>query len=299
MIRSCPTRTTQHGFGADRYARTALACTFLALLGLASTSASAQGTPSTVNVPTPAIPVAAPAPAFTITGTAGVWSQYRFRGISQSDNRPVIQGSFTLTHSSGLYASVWGSSASANNAVNLGGTEIDVYGGYAHLLGKSGVTADGGVYGYFYPGSTKAVGLSENYYEVYADLAKPFGPVSTKIGINYAPKQPYFRKFATPTKHSTYVYGELGFAPAKSPFILHTHVGHTGGGLDYAGKGYVDYAVGASYKWKALLLDLSLVGTDLSRRDTEPFDTGFLPNGTTDFHRAAKKALVASASVNF
>ncbi len=267
-----------------------------ALAGLSAGAASAQETPSPPNAASPVVAAPAPTPAFTITGSAGVWSQYRFRGISQSDNRPVVQGSFTVTHSSGFYASVWGSSASANDAVNLGGTEIDVYGGYAHALGSSGVTADAGVYGYLYPGSRKAVGISENYYEVYADLAKPFGPVTTKVGINYAPKQAYFRNFATPTRYNVYGYGELGFAPANTPFLVHSHLGHTAGGLDFAGHSYLDYTVGASYKWKALLFDLSLVGTDLSRSDTQRFDTFY---GTTDFHRAAKTAVVGSVSASF
>lgn len=267
-----------------------------ALAGLSAGAASAQETPSPPNAASPVVAAPAPTPAFTITGSAGVWSQYRFRGISQSDNRPVVQGSFTVTHSSGFYASVWGSSASANDAVNLGGTEIDVYGGYAHALGSSGVTADAGVYGYLYPGSRKAVGISENYYEVYADLAKPFGPVTTKVGINYAPKQAYFRNFATPTRYNVYGYGELGFAPANTPFLVHSHLGHTAGGLDFAGHSYLDYTVGASYKWKALLFDLSLVGTDLSRNDTQRFDTFY---GTTDFHRAAKTAVVGSVSASF
>ena len=267
-----------------------------ALAGLSAGAASAQETPSPPNAASPVVAAPAPTPAFTITGSAGVWSQYRFRGISQSDNRPVVQGSFTVTHSSGFYASVWGSSASANDAVNLGGTEIDVYGGYAHALGSSGVTADAGVYGYLYPGSRKAVGISENYYEVYADLAKPFGPVTTKVGINYAPKQAYFRNFATPTRYNVYGYGELGFAPANTPFLVHSHLGHTAGGLDFAGHSYLDFTVGASYKWKALLVDLSLVGTDLSRSDTQRFDTFY---GTTDFHRAAKTAVVGSVSASF
>ena len=267
-----------------------------ALAGLSAGAVSAQETPSPPNAASPVVAAPAPTPAFTITGSAGVWSQYRFRGISQSDNRPVVQGSFTVTHSSGFYASVWGSSASANDAVNLGGTEIDVYGGYAHALGSSGVTADAGVYGYLYPGSRKAVGISENYYEVYADLAKPFGPVTTKVGINYAPKQAYFRNFATPTRYNVYGYGELGFAPANTPFLVHSHLGHTAGGLDFAGHSYLDYTVGASYKWKALLVDLSLVGTDLSRSDTQRFDTFY---GTTDFHRAAKTAVVGSVSASF
>lgn len=267
-----------------------------ALAGLSAGAVAAQETPSPPNAASPVVAAPAPTPAFTITGSAGVWSQYRFRGISQSDNRPVVQGSFTVTHSSGFYASVWGSSASANDAVNLGGTEIDVYGGYAHALGSSGVTADAGVYGYLYPGSRKAVGISENYYEVYADLAKPFGPVTTKVGINYAPKQAYFRNFATPTRYNVYGYGELGFAPANTPFLVHSHLGHTAGGLDFAGHSYLDYTVGASYKWKALLVDLSLVGTDLSRSDTQRFDTFY---GTTDFHRAAKTAVVGSVSASF
>src|SRR6201991_796921 len=99
----------------------------------------------------PAAP-AAPASPFTITGSAGVWSQYRFRGISQSDNKPAFQGSLTLTHKSGFYLSTWGSSANANDAVNIGGTEIDVYGGYSHSF-RNGFTVDGGLYGYLYPGS--------------------------------------------------------------------------------------------------------------------------------------------------
>lgn len=241
-------------------------------------------------------PEAAPASPFTITGSAAVVSQYRFRGISQSDNKPVAQGTFTVAHSSGFYVSAWGSSASANDAVNLGGTEIDVYGGYTHALGKSGVTVDAGLYGYIYPGSRRAVGISESYYEVYGSLSKPFGPLTAKVGVYWAPDQHYFDAFATPTQYSVYEYGELGLTLPNLPITFHGHVGHTGGGLDYAGHDYIDYTAGASYKWKALTFDLSVVGTDLSRRDTAPFDTAF---GTTDYHRAAKSVLVGSVTASF
>jgi uncharacterized protein (TIGR02001 family) len=245
----------------------------------------------------PANPVAAaPASDFTITGNAGIWSQYRFRGISQSDNKPVVQGGLTVSHSSGFYLSTWGSSASADNAVNLGGTEIDVYGGYSHSFAGSGVTLDGGLYGYIYPGSAHAVGISESYYEVYGDVAKTFGPVTAKAGVNVAPDQSYFRDFRTATRHNVYVFGELGATIPHTAIALHSHVGHTGGGLDYAGRGYVDYTVGATYKWKALAFDLSVVGTDLSKADTRPFD---LALDTDDFRRAAKTVLVGSVSASF
>jgi uncharacterized protein (TIGR02001 family) len=246
----------------------------------------------------PALADDAPASAspFTITGSAGLWSQYRFRGISQSDNKPVFQGSVTVAHASGFYLSAWGSSASANDAVNIGGTEIDIYGGYTHAIGKSGVTVDAGLYGYIYPGSRHAVGISENYYEVYGSLARTLGPVTAKAGVNWAPRQAYFDDFATATRTNMYVYGELGFALKALPVSFHSHVGHTGGGLDYAGRDYVDYTVGATARWKALAFDLSVTGTNLSKRDTRPFD---LALDTDDFHRAAKTVLVGSVSASF
>lgn len=241
-------------------------------------------------------PAATPAAPFTITGAAAIVSQYRFRGISQSDNKPVVQGTFTIAHSSGFYLSTWGSSATANNAVNLGGTEIDIYGGYTHALGKSGLTVDAGLYGYIYPGSRKAVGTDESYYEVYGSLAKTFGPVTAKAGAYWAPNQHYFKAFATPTRFSVYEYGELSAALPHTPLTLHSHLGHTGGGLNYAGREYLDYTVGAGYKWKALTFDLSLVGTNLSRRDTAVSDAA---SATTDFHRAAKSVLVGSVTASF
>ena len=206
----------------------------------------------------------------TITGTAAVVSQYRFRGLSQSNNQPVIQGSMTISHSSGLYVSVWGSSASSNSfidsPIDIGGTEIDVYGGYAKELG--GVKVDVGVYGYIYPGSGNTNGgPSSNYYEVYGSLAKTMGPATAKVGVYYAPAQKVFNlSVYSPTRNNTYVYGELSSGIPGTPLALHGHLGHTGGGFDYV-KQYIDYSVGVSYTWKALTLDASLVGTNISRSD--------------------------------
>lgn len=279
-----------------------LAASAAAILSIIAAQAQAQsGSATDTSDKTTLPPAAAAAPdaltptaPFTITGGGGIVSQYRFRGISQSDNKPVVQGTFTLAHSSGFYLSTWGSSASANDAVNIGGSEIDVYGGYTHALGKTGLTVDAGLYGYIYPGSARAVGESESYYEVYGSLAGTKGPVTAKAGLYWAPDQHYFSAFATPTRYSVYEYGELSYALA--PITLHGHVGHTGGGLDYAGHDYVDFTVGAGYKWKALTFDLSLVGTNLSRSDTRAAD---LAAQTDDFHRAAKPVAVGSVTASF
>jgi uncharacterized protein (TIGR02001 family) len=247
---------------------------------------------------TPALaddPTAPPSSAFTITGSAGVWSQYRFRGISQSNNRPVFQGSATVSHASGFYLSAWGSSASAGNStVNIGGTEIDVYGGYTHAIGKTGVTFDGGVYGYIYPGASAG-----NYYEVYASLAKTYGPVTAKVGGNIAPDQKVFDYYSG-TNYNVYVYGELGFAVPGTAFSVHTHVGHTGGGFDYT-KDYIDYTAGVSYKWKALTFDVSGVGTNVSHKNARnnPFVDQTGTPSSFQTYRAAKAVVVGSISASF
>jgi len=264
---------------------------------------------------------AAPASPFTITGSAGVWSQYRFRGISQSDNKPVVQGALTVTHSSGFYISTWGSSATGNAAVDLGGTEIDAFAGYSKTI--AGFTLDGGLYGYIYPGSSKihpeldssktfvggASGISQNYFEVYGDVSKAYGPVTAKAGINWAPDQSYFKDFGTATRYNIYVFGELGLAIPNFPISFHSHLGHTAGGFDYFpvgqdhGHQYFDYTVGATYKWKSLAFDVSVVGTSLSKKDTTVFlvqdDDSVLSVGHNDYRRAAKTAVVGSISASF
>ena len=68
----------------------------------------------------------APPPAITINGGATLVSDYRFRGISQTNLQPAIQGSITLTHASGFYASVWSSSTSGYVTFSgTGSQEID------------------------------------------------------------------------------------------------------------------------------------------------------------------------------
>jgi len=130
----------------------------------ASTSAD-NGTPAAVATvddpaPAPAAPAAgdgptAPPPAFTINGSVTLISDYRFRGISQTNLQPAIQGSLTVTHSSGFYASVWSSSTSGYVTFSgTGSQEIDAIAGFKKTY--SGVTFDAGVLYYIYPRSRPA-----------------------------------------------------------------------------------------------------------------------------------------------
>ena len=241
---------------------------------------------------------------FTLNGTAAVVSQYRFRGLSQSNNQPVIQGSMTLSHASGFYVAAWGSSASSNayvdSPIDIGGTEIDVYGGYTRALGASGVKLDVGVSGYIYPGSAKINGsTSGNYYEVYGSLAQSLGPATAKVGVYYAPAQKVFNlSVFSKTRSNTYVYGDLSSGIPGSPVSVHAHVGHTGGGFNYV-KPYVDYSIGAGVTFKNLTLDASLVGTNISDRDIVSALGPVTPATLRYYKRPAKTVGVVSLTASF
>ena len=254
-------------------------------------------------VATPAIAdEAAPPSDITITGAATIASQYRFRGVAQSNNKAVVQGTFTIAHSSGFYISTWGSSASGGNSpIQIGGSEIDVYGGYTHALGSSGLTVDGGLYGYLYPGATAG-----NLWEVYGSLAKTVGPVSAKVGANFAPAQRVFNYNFTSTHRSNlYVYGELGAAIPNTPLSIHTHLAHTGGGFDYP-KPYFDYNVGVTAKYKNLALDFAVVGTTMKRSDfaasslcSGAGSAGAIDSCSNAFYRTTKPVGVVSLTASF
>jgi len=60
-----------------------------------------------------------------VTGNLGLTSDYRFRGISQTQNAPAVQGGIDYTHSSGFYVGNWNSSVSRDMYTNGSGVESD------------------------------------------------------------------------------------------------------------------------------------------------------------------------------
>jgi len=61
-----------------------------------------------------AVPALADEPAspHTLTANVGVVSDYVFRGISQSQHRPALQGGVDYAHASGAYVGLWASQVS-------------------------------------------------------------------------------------------------------------------------------------------------------------------------------------------
>jgi len=119
------------------------------------------------------------AEAQQIEANVALVSDYRFRGVSLSDEALAIQGGFDLGFESGLYLGAWGSSI---EPVGNSEMELDLYVGYGGEIGV--LSYDLGVIGYFYPGAEDVA-----YGEVYASLTGMLGLVETTGSLAYAPEQ--------------------------------------------------------------------------------------------------------------
>lgn len=208
------------------------------------------------SVSAPVLAQTAPPSAFTITGGATLTSDYRFRGISQSDKRVAIQGTLTVSHSSGFYVGTWGSSID-DYIANGGDAEVDLFGGFKKTF--NGTTVDVGMLYYYYPGSG---GINSDFFEPYANVSHTFGPVGVKVGTNFAWKQ-----HGLASVHSRddafYLYGELSAAIPKTGLTITGHVGHSFD-RDYItfSRPYTDWTLTAAYTLKQFTISGSYVDTD-------------------------------------
>lgn len=118
--------------------------------------------------------------AFSVSANLSVASQYRYRGIMQTNNRPAIQGGFDIEHESGFYLGNWNSSISwlsDSDPDVSSAVEMDFYGGYKFPLGEQ-FSVDLGAIHYRYPGSYPDGYTKPHTTELYLGLG--YGPVTFK-----------------------------------------------------------------------------------------------------------------------
>lgn len=109
------------------------------------------------------------------TGSLALASDYVFRGVSQTDGKPALQGGIEYAAEGGFYAGAWGSNISwlsdlSSTAAPISSSlELDVYGGYRGKFSDA-VSYDVGLLYYAYPGDFPAGFNSADTAEVYAGL---------------------------------------------------------------------------------------------------------------------------------
>lgn len=202
---------------------------------------------------------------FEISGNVALTTDYRFRGISQSDEDIAVQGGFDAEFGPGFYVGIWGSSVDfdTNGDCCDGSLELDYYGGWASSIGDTDFGIDVGYAYYDYPGDS---GDEGDYQEVYVsgswrDLA---------IGVHYS--DDYYLE----SDEFWYVYGDYSLGLFDTGLTLDLHVGYNmleedGGFLATDEDAYTDYSAALTYSWASVDWSLAYVGTDLDEEDV--FDT--------------------------
>jgi uncharacterized protein (TIGR02001 family) len=123
-------------------------------------------------------PLAATA-ASPFSANVALTTDYVFRGVTQSDGAPAIQGGFDFNHKSGLYIGIWGSSV--DDGVGPAGLEYDLYLGYGGDFGSTGLSYDVGIVNYRYPGGDSA--SSSNSSEAYVGLSYKMFSAKYYMGV--------------------------------------------------------------------------------------------------------------------
>ena len=259
-----------------------------------------------------------PPKPITVSGSVALVSDYRFRGVSQSDEEIAVQGGFTVTHESGLYVGTWASNLAGWGTFGGSNTELDLIGGFKFPVGEGGAL-DVGLTWYMYPGGSSKT----DFAEAYAKLSGTAGPVSLLAGVAYAPKQEALGNWSFTGDNAQavlgegsydapgakddnfYIWGDASTAIPSTPVTLKAHIGYSDGnpglgpnGTSVAPTGkYVDWMLGADFAVGPVVLGAAYVDTDISAAQS----AYLLPNfsSTKDGGSIAGPQVVFSVSAAF
>ena len=163
-------------------------------------------------------------PGLSVDGELVLLSDYRFRGVSRSDEDPAVQAAVTLSHDSGFYAGARGTSLNGVDGFrlrdpafgDLGDAQLDLYAGYGAELG-GGFSLDAGLLYYLFLGGDG----STDYVEPYASLSYLIGPVDLTAGAKYAPSQD-----SIGDEDMLYLFGQAEVGIPFRPWRFSAQVGH-------------------------------------------------------------------------
>jgi len=198
----------------------------------------------------------------TFSANVAITTDYAFRGISQTNEGPAIQGGFGWTKGFevankkklDLFANIWGSNVDFSDGDNAQ-IEIDYSGGVRTEI--SGVSLEALAIYYTYP---KAAGsLHYDFVEAGVGLGYDFKVLS--VGTQFLWSPDYFGGIGD----SYYLAGNVT-VPLPAKFSL---TGHLGGSIftDSAATDYLDWSIGISRPVLGLDLTLAYVDSNLSREE--------------------------------
>lgn len=211
--------------------------------------------PSLLIVAAMALPERAVAQDSSVSANVSMTSDYRFRGITQTNAKPAIQGGFD--YENGPFSiGTWGSNVSwlSDGGAGISSSmELDVYAGYAIPLG--GQSLDLGLTYYYYPGTFPAGLTSPNTGEF--SVGTSLGPVDLALAVSLTNLFGF-----DDSKGSTYV--GVDYAAPVEGFDLSVHLGYQ----DVRNNDdcpYADWSITAGKSYGGL--DLSVAYVDTNAKD--------------------------------
>ena len=210
--------------------------------------------PVVAEEPAPAA-VEKPEPDYTLSANVAVATDYLFRGISQTDNKPAVQGGFDFNHKSGFYAGVWASNVDFGSADDAK-VEMDLYTGYSGTFLEH-ASWNANVLYYLYPPNS-----SDNYQELIGTLGYDFGFVALNAGLAYSPD--FFNGSG-----DGFYYSLGATVPLPVDFKLGLLVGHQviEKNSRFGTPDYTNYSVGVSREFVGVNFELSYQDTDIRKSE--------------------------------
>ncbi|MHA3840687.1 TorF family putative porin [Sphingomonas aestuarii] len=204
-------------------------------------------------------------PPVSVSSTITLTSDYRFRGITQSDEGPAAQAGITVSHESGFYVGGWASSISTNSLPGYGEAETNLFGGFSTET-ASGIGFDVGLLYYLYPDAVS--GAQTDFFEPYAAITYSIGPVSTKLGAAYAWGGQDGLDFTGGKDDNLYLYADASVGIPTTPLTLNAHVGRSEGSLALlnidASDVYWDWSAGVEWSGGPIVGGVKYIDTDIS-----------------------------------
>ncbi len=198
-------------------------------------------------------------PGTAFSGNLSLVSQYVFRGLSQTNGDPALQGGMDFSFADGLYAGMWLSNISwytdqnaniksapvslaspgsvggpyAPNRSNAASLEWDFYAGLRNSFGGGAWSYDIGVIEYFYPGRYENVGAYRKPHttEIYGSIG--YRGVSLKYSRGISP----CAFGVNESKGADYLDLSANVSLGRSGFKAQAHIG----GCNFPGTANIAY----------------------------------------------------------
>jgi uncharacterized protein (TIGR02001 family) len=206
--------------------------------------------------------------------TLALTTDYVFRGISQTDGGPAVQGTvdyaYMFRDEIGIYAGLFGSNVDFDEVsgpgVDRASAEFDIYAGVKGTI--SGVIWQLGYIYYAYPKASPSSTFDYDYQEIVAKLGYDFDFMAISGGVNYA--WDYFSETGKGVYWNADLTVPLPFLPYEMKALA--HIGHQDidDNARFGAPDYTEWMLGLSATIKGFTITAAYTDTDLSKGECFP-----------------------------